>query len=97
MHSKFIDDVVYEISVSSQWRNAIFSLAVDQQLLISKNSVPPLPSYVKPYFLRYNLQYIVCATKNCPEAFDEGLVVFKFSPKSFPKTKRYSGNNPTVI
>ena len=97
LHKKFIDDIVYEISVSHHWRKEIFSLETGQFLLINKDSVIPLPAQILPLIKRYNLQYAVCIAEVCLEQFDEGLVVFEFSSRVNPKLKRYSGNNPIVV
>ena len=96
IHKRFIEDIVYEISITNQWRNAIFNLSQNQHLLINKDSVLPLPPYIEPFIRKYNLQYAVSVVEKCPENFDDDLVIFKFSPKIFPDVKRYSGNNPDV-
>ena len=101
LHKKYLNDVVYDISVSKLWRKEIFNLASDQSLVINRNSVPPLPSYIKRYFHRFNLQYTVRIIEKCPneclDIFEEGLVVFEFVAKEYPQIKDYSVNNPDVI
>ena len=96
LHKKYLDDILMDISISNKWRNEIFNLQKGQHLIINKESSIPLPSYIKHPIIQYNLQYIVCIVETCPEYFDEGLIIFQFSPKMFPNVKRYSGNNPDV-
>ena len=96
MHKRFLTDVAYGISLSSDWRRKLFSLPVGRELLINRNCAD-LPPYVEPYFRKYNLMYTVCVDEKCPEFFGEGLVIFKFAPKQFKDVCFYSGNNPQVI
>jgi len=96
LHKKFLEDIALDISTSNLWRKAIFKLDKNQFLLINKNSMLPLPKYIEPHFRKYKLQYIVQVVEACPEPFDEGLVIFQFSPRLFPQVKRYSGNSPWI-
>jgi len=96
IHTKYLDDIVMDISLSNKWRNEIFNLEKGQHLNINKESKIPIPTYIERPIFQYNLQYIVCVVESCPEYFDEGLIIFQFSPKNFPNVKRYSGNNPDV-
>ena len=91
-----IGDVAMEISISKEWRRKIFRLGKGEFLTISYEQPDLLPSYIKDEIVFYKLTYYVEIPPDCPEKFDEGLVVFKFWAKEYPDVVRYSGNNPNI-
>jgi hypothetical protein len=92
-HKEHIDDVCLEISQTSHWRALLFSSAYDEKILIDLSSVMQIPEYIRESFRQYDLKYYVSKIRNCPEAFDPGLEVFKFEASEYPDIIRYSGNN----
>jgi len=101
IHKRFLEDIAEEITFSSLWRNEIFNLAIDQWLLISMESTIPLPNRIKPYFCQYNLHYVLRVLKPDHEdivdmvkanhgGFVDGLLINEFTPKLYPKIKRYT-------
>ncbi len=75
----------------------IFSLKKGQYLEISCNSCLELPIYIRNDVLLNNLVFCVEVVDDCPETFDEGMVIFKFYSKDYPEVCSYSGNNPEVV
>jgi len=39
-----------------------------------------------------DLHFYITKVLECPEEFDEGLIIFKFESLEFPEIVRYSGN-----
>nr|DAY16385.1 MAG TPA: hypothetical protein [Caudoviricetes sp.] len=90
IHTKYIEDVVCEISQANEWRQALFSSPAGQSHEISRRSEIPLPAPLEGIFKRYPLTYFVGVFPS------DNMVVFEFSPKSFPEVKRWSCNRAPV-
>mgnify|MGYP003183134351 CR=1 FL=1 len=86
IHTKYIDDVVCEISQAKGWREVLFSLPADQRLEISRESEIPLPVSLRETFKRNPLVYLVSVSPS------DSMIIFEFSPRSFPEVKRFSYN-----
>lgn len=97
LHEKYLEDVAFEISQDSKWRKKLFDGNYDEKLLITYQEISEIPRYLREVFEQYNLEYYVSKTLNCPEGFDNDLVIFKFEAKEFLDLVRYSGNNEKVI
>jgi hypothetical protein len=97
IHKEYLEHVTLNISVSSPWRKVLFGSAYGEYVFINKNVSIPISKSIKSLFERYNLKYVVHKVHVCPEQFDEGMVIFEFSPEEFRQVKRYSGNNPGVL
>ncbi|WP_160680641.1 hypothetical protein [Clostridium sp. C8-1-8] len=93
VHRMYIEDVALDISISKVWRNKLSKSEYDEAFTLSVETKNELPKYLKSLFIRYKLRYDICKVKNCPEPFDEGLVIFKIKSKEFNTLVRYSGNN----
>ncbi len=91
-----ISDTAMEISISNQWRKKIFQLKTGEFLTISYRQPDELPIYVRDEIILHKLTYCVGISDDCPEKFDDGLIIFKFWAKEYPDIVRYSGNNPNV-
>jgi len=97
LYSEYIYDIVIEVSQSNYWRRLLFSSDYDQKFLINSDSEFHSPKFIRPVLLEHNLRFYVSKVSECPEEFDEGLVIFKFEPLEFPEIIHYSGNNPDVF
>lgn len=97
IYQAIIEDVALEISLSALWRKRLFDAQYEEEFIISYSNSDELPKYVKNAIVDHKLEFGVMKVKNCPEYFDEGLVIFKFYPLEYPKLKRFSGNNLNVI
>ena len=96
-HKHILEDVAMDISVNSSWRKQIFEAEYEEPILISYVHPDALPKYVREEMVQYKLKFYVAKTHDCPEYFDEGMVIFKFYPVEFPELVQFSGNNPRVI
>ena len=96
IYKKIITDVAMEISIAREWRRKIFENQEDDILEISDENEINLPDYVKETIVKNKLTFCVQIVKDCPEEFEEGLVIFKFWAKDYPEICAYSGNNPNV-
>lgn len=97
IYERSISDTAMEISISAPWREKIFRLKKGEQLTISAERAEELPAYIRDEIVTHRLTYCVGLAEDCPEEFDDGLVVFKFIAKEYPDIVRYSGNNPKII
>lgn len=91
-----ISDTAMEVSISSEWRKKIFQLKKGEFLTISYKRPDELPIYVRDEIILHKLTYCVEKSSDCPEKFDDGLVIFKFWAKEYPDIVRYSGNNSNI-
>lgn len=97
IYEKIISDVAMEISIASEWRRRIFKLKENEVLEISFENPLDLPNYIREDIVANKLIFYVKIVKDCPEKFDDGLIIFKFWAKGHPEIYSYSGNNPDVI
>ena len=102
VHKRCLCEVVYGISVTSEWRKRLFEstngtkFKIDRQSII-KAKVPKALQYV---VCRYGLRFYVSAIveEEIPgwEGYP-GCIMFKFAVVEFPDIYDYSANNPEVI
>ncbi len=97
IYEKIISDVAMEISIMSEWRRKIFKMKEKEVLEIGYENPLQLPFYIRDEVVKNKLTFYVKIVKDCPEKFDEGLIIFKFWAKEFPEICSYSGNNPDVL
>lgn len=97
IYEKIISDVAMEISIMSEWRRKIFKMKEKEVLEISYENPLQLPDYIKDEVVINKVTFYVKIVKDCPEKFDEGLIIFKFWAKEYPEICSYSGNNPDVL
>ena len=82
-YEKYIEDVALEISQSREWRLLLKNSEYNKQFLISKDSIIPLPSYIKEMVEQNGLKFYVSKVNECDEDFDEDLIIFKFETLEF--------------
>ena len=87
-----VEDVAFDISQTSYWRNKILKNNFEERILISKKDKEYIPQYIKYIFTELDLMFLVSKTEHCPESFDEGSIIFKFESLPFPSIVRYTGN-----
>ncbi len=92
LYKKYIDDITMEISQSNEWRELIKNSEFDKYYIVSKDSILPLPEYIKNAVIKNNLQFYVSKVKECDEEFDDDLIIFKFQSVEYKDIVRYSGN-----
>ncbi|MBR4086034.1 MAG: hypothetical protein IKK33_17305 [Lachnospiraceae bacterium] len=97
IYERTISDVAMEISIAREWRRKIFRLKENDVLEISFENPLHLPDCVREDMVVNKLTFYVKIVKDCPEEFDEGLIIFKFWAKEYPEICSYSGNNPDVL
>lgn len=99
LHKKFLEDVVYEISLSSLWRKRLFEGGSGNVYLISCANQDELPQYIRYSINRYKLCYIVFVTDEMLDSsiYYDGGVFFKFEAVRFNEITGFSFNNPEVI
>lgn len=97
IYERTISDVAMEISIAREWRRKIFKLKENDVLEISFENPLHLPDYIREDMVANKLTFYVKIVKDCPEEFDEGLIIFKFWAKEYPEICSYSGNNPDVL
>lgn len=95
LHTKYIADVVYEVSISPDWRKRLFDSEKDQSFLIDATT-ENLPTYLRKRIVGHHLRYDVKIVEARIELFDPSLIIFEFSPQGYPETKRYSANSSHV-
>ncbi len=91
LYKKYIDDIVWEISCNNDIRRSLAAMPYNTPIEISKKSHINYNGFLDEILSR-NLVFRVEKTHTCPEKFDEGLVIFKFTTK-YGDIVRYSGNN----
>lgn len=97
IYEKKISDVAMEISIASEWRRRIFKMKENDILEISFKEHLHLPDYIREDITANKLTFCVKIVKDCPEEYDEGLIIFKFWAKEYPEICSYSGNNSDVL
>lgn len=97
IYERIISDVALEISIMSEWRRRIFKIKENEVLEISFEEPLQLPDYIRDDIIANKLTFFVKIVKDCPEKFEEGLIIFKFWAKPYPEICSYSGNNPNVL
>lgn len=97
LYTYYISDVALDISVESQLRGKLMFAEYDVPIDISYRAPDDLPEYIREPILRHRLEFQAMRVESCPEYYDDGLVIFKFQSKEFPKITSFSGNNPDII
>lgn len=87
-----IMDIGYEVSISDYWRKLLFSADYDEKFLIDGKHTKGIIAYEMIEVMKFNLRFYVSKILECPEAFDDGLTIFKFESTEFPDIVFYSGN-----
>ncbi|MGN1137673.1 MAG: hypothetical protein ACI4SF_15825 [Oscillospiraceae bacterium] len=91
IYKKYMDDIVWEISCNHSIRALLFSMPYNIPIEISLKSQICYNELVNK-ILSKHLVFWVEKVYTCPEEFEEGLIIFKFTAK-FRDIVRYSGNN----
>lgn len=97
LHRLYLEDTTIEISQDSFWRKKIFEGCYDEKFLITYKVISEIPQYLKNPLEQHKLEYFVSKVRDCPEKFDNDLIIFKFEAKEFSDLVMYSGNNPKVL
>ena len=99
VHKRYLNDICYDISLSSFWRKRLFDSKDKEKFLIDIHNLNELPKYVKGPVARYRLRYYVYKTDEVldKDFYYEGGVFFKFEAVEFNKISNYSFNNLGVI
>ncbi len=101
LHKRYLIDVVYEVSVSSFWREKLFKSEINKKYTIDRFHIEDFYKETKNVVINYNLRYYVSIIPQ-EEAYgwqdwDSSQVYFKFEAVRFPNIKDFSANNPKVI
>ncbi|WP_010243301.1 hypothetical protein [Acetivibrio cellulolyticus] len=98
LHKKYIEDVVYEISLSSLWRKRLFE-GIGREYTISVSNFSEIPKYIKYPIGRYKLSYKVFMTNEMLDdnIYYDGGVFFKFEAVKFKEIADFSFNNTGVM
>lgn len=91
IYKKYMDDIVWEISCNRSIRALLFSMPYNIPIEISMKSQMYFNEFINK-ILSKHLVFWVEKVYTCPEEFEEGLIIFKFSSK-YRDIARYSGNN----
>ncbi len=97
IYKRIISDVAMEISIAKEWRRRIFKMKGNDVLEIGFENPLHLPDYIREDVVANRLTFCVKIVDECPEEFDEDLIIFKFWAKPYPEICSYSGNNPDVL
>ncbi|MDQ8735105.1 hypothetical protein [Paenibacillus sp. LHD-38] len=101
IHKCCLEDVFYEISISSYWRKKLFESSEKSMLIIDKDNLLGINDYLKKQIKRYDLKYYVSVVPHMDAAgwddWGNNLFYFKFEPVEFSHIVSYSANNPNVI
>lgn len=94
-----MEDVVYEISLSSLWRKRLAKGDIGRKYVISVANLNQLPEYIKYPIVRYKLRYEVFVTDEMLDnsIYYDGGVFFRFEADKFKEITDFSFNNPEVI
>lgn len=96
LHKRYLVDVVYEISISSFWRNRLFTTT--EPLDIGPMKHNELSNELIKTIYRYKLEYQVFVVPHSEakgwEDWDNELVYFRFEAKADAATYAFSANNP---
>lgn len=93
LHKKYLYDVIYEISVSSYWREKIINLSPVESLVLNKKTVDYVPTYLSNVIRKYSLSYMISRL-----AHPNGQIIFIFMAEAFPdQVYGCSYNNPNVV
>jgi len=99
MHKRYLEDIVYEVSVSPVWRKTLYSN--NQQVCVINQHIIDLPEYLKKQVITYQLKYYVSVVSHDEakgwEDWDATQIYFKFEAAEFPEIQAFSANNPEVI
>lgn len=92
-HKKYIADIVYEVSISSYWRDQLLNKDISEQLSIDKNNMQDLSEQTAKIIVANKLSYVVYLDKEY-----EGIEKrFIFHAQNYKVVHADSYNNPNVI
>ena len=91
LYIQYIEDVAWEISIDNKFREQLLNMPFNKKIEISQKTADHC-SYLRK-ILSEGLVFFVEKVHECPEDFDDGLTIFKFSSKDFSDVVRYTGNN----
>lgn len=99
VHKKYLNDICYDISLSSFWRKRLFNSKDKEKFLIDLRNINEIPKCVKSPVLRYKLRYFVYKTDEILDKnlYFEGGVFFKYEAVGLKKVCTYSFNTLGVI
>jgi hypothetical protein len=100
-HKVHLNELVYEVSVSSFWREKIFQSDHYKKHTINKYHNEEIENPLRSIIDKYNLEYYVSLIPH-EEAigwqdWDATQIYIKFESVEFPSLIGYSANNPYVI
>ena len=99
IYSDVIQDLVYDLSISSYWRKILFDSNFNKQLVVDEFNSQDLIS-CSDQIIKYRMQFYVSKIEYVEEkdhCMEDGLVILKFESRWNPNIKWYSYNNPNVI
>lgn len=100
IHKRYLEDIVYEVSVSPFWRKKLFSNK-QELILIEQFSTRDLSHYLKKQVITYQLRYYFSVVLHDAakgwEDWDTSQIYFKFVAVEFPDIQAFSANTPEVI
>lgn len=98
LHSNFLTDIVYEISVAPKWRADLFKIPLREKLNIDRFSINGLSTYLTKEIRKKNLRYHVSVVPHLEtkgrDDWDPTLLYFKFEAQEFPSVASFSANPP---
>jgi len=96
LHKKILNDVVYEISLSSLWRKRLFEDNDETEFFINCRNLCELPMFIRKQISKYKLCYFVYK-EDLENEHEYKLKRFVFVATKHPMIFSDSLNNPDVI
>lgn len=90
LYKKHIGDAALDVSCDSAFRERLAEAEYGQRFEISPKTAAHTDIFGNVF--ERGLVYFVEKVSRCPESFDDGLVIFKFTAKDFPEVAAYTGN-----
>ena len=99
LHKKYLNDGIYDVSLSPLWRKKLFDSNYGEKFIISFYNINEIPKYIKQPISKYRLKYFVYKTEEMlnQDFYYEGGVFFMFEAMKFKDISNYSFNNVKVI
>ncbi|MFF2533841.1 hypothetical protein ACFVS2_33965 [Brevibacillus sp. NPDC058079] len=101
LHKRLLEDICYEVSVSSYWRGELKQVAFHAAITIDRNNSTYLPKYLHQEIKLHSLNF--CLEKQPYRQIDilghypDSYVIFCISPSEFPSVRQISMNNPDLM
>ncbi len=102
VHTRYLNDVIYAISIASPWRKKLFEAEYGIKFEINRNTTTKeeVHEYFYRLLCRYSLKYCVSKVQleevSGWEGYD-GCEIFKFESVEFPEIFDFSANNPQSV